>query len=114
MLARLNANTGNIFHHLGRYSHALKYYQLAHSVLSRERPLDGYVVLFNQATVYLCQGNPEQAFEPLNACRLYFETNDLTSFLARTYYNLAYAFYLQGRYQDSLAHLSKAKTFFSN
>ncbi len=37
---------------------------------------------------------------------------DLTSFLARTYYNLAYAFYLRGKYEDSLAHLSKAETLF--
>jgi tetratricopeptide (TPR) repeat protein len=110
--ARLDANTGNIYHRLGKYSSALKYYDLARHVLARERPLDGYVILFNQATIYLCQGNPQAAVNPLNSCISYFEDNQFSSFLGRTHYNLAYAYYLLGKYQNSLAHISTARSLF--
>lgn len=110
--ARIDANTGNIYHRLGRYRKALRYYELAHRRLAQERPLDGYVMLFNQATIYLCQGNPQPALDLLRSCLVYFQSNQLFSFAGRAMYNLAYAEYLSGKYQDSLIHLLGATEIF--
>ena len=112
LIARIDVNTGNIYHRVGKYPLALKYYRLAYDVLAEARPLDGYVVLFNEATVHLCQGNPRQAFEPLNQCISFFEKNSLSSFLGRAHYNLAYAYYLIGKYQDSLNYIARARSLF--
>jgi CHAT domain-containing protein/tetratricopeptide (TPR) repeat protein len=112
LIARVDVNTGNIYHRTGQYSLALKYYGLAHDVLAKARPLDGYVVLFNQATVFLCQRNPKEAFDPLNKCISFFEQKSLFSFLGRTHYNLAYAYFLLGKYQDSLHYIAKARGLF--
>ncbi|MCI0444538.1 CHAT domain-containing tetratricopeptide repeat protein [bacterium] len=108
--AKIFANTGNIYQHLGQYDQALKYYQKAYPILSNEQPGDGYILRFNQATSYLCSGNPENAVELLKTCQAYFEQENLSSFLARTHYNLAYGFYLKGKYHDALFHLNKART----
>lgn len=107
--AKVEANTGNIYQHLDRYSLALGSYRRAYPVLAREQPLDGYILLFNQATTHLCSGRPEEAIGLLESCRLFFETRGQFSFLARTHYNLAYGFYLLGKYQDALHHLGEAR-----
>jgi CHAT domain-containing protein len=108
--AKIFANAGNIYQHLGQYHKALKYYQKAYPILSSEQPGDGYILLFNQATSYLSSGNPDQAIELLQKCVAYFQHENLTSFLARTHYNLAYGFYLKGKYHDALFHLNEART----
>jgi len=108
--AKIFANAGNIYQHLGQYDQALKYYQKAYPILSNEKPGDGYILRFNQATSYLCSGNPENAVELLKSCRDYFEKQNLSSFLARTHYNIAYGFYLKGKYHDALFHLNEART----
>ena len=108
--AKIFANTGNIYQHLGQYDQALKFYQKAYPILSNEQPGDGYILRFNQATSYLCSGNPENAVALLKTCQTYFEQEKLSSFLARTHYNLAYGFYLKGKYHDALFHLNEART----
>lgn len=108
--AKIFANAGNIYQHLGQYDQALKYYQKAYPILSRVQPGDGYILRFNQATSYLCSGNPENAVELLKSCQEYFQQQNLSSFLARTHYNLAYSFYLKGKYHDALFHLNEART----
>lgn len=108
--AKIFANAGNIYQHLGQYDQALKYYQKAYPILSNEQPGDGYILRFNQATSYLCSGNPENAVDLLKSCQHYFEQQNLSSFLARTHYNIAYGFYLKGKYQDALFHLNEART----
>jgi CHAT domain-containing protein len=108
--AKILANAGNIYQHLGQYDQALKYYQKAYPILSNEQPGDGYILRFNQATSYLCSGNPENAVELLKSCQDYFQKQNLSSFLARTHYNIAYGFYLKGKYDDALFHLNEART----
>lgn len=107
--AKIFANAGNIYQHLGQYDQALKYYRKAYPILSTEQPGDGFILRFNQATSYLCSGNPENAVELLKSCQVYFEQKKLSSFLARTHYNLAYGFYLKGKYDDALFHLNEAR-----
>ena len=107
--AKVEANTGNIYQHLDRYTLALHSYQRAYPVLAREQPLDGYILLFNQATTHLCSAKPEAAIGLLESCRLYFETEGQASYVARTHYNLAYGHYLLGKYQDALHHLGEAR-----
>ncbi|MCI0606067.1 tetratricopeptide repeat protein, partial [bacterium] len=87
-LAKTHANMGNVYHNLGKYPLALKHYRIGYSTLHKERPLDGYVLLFNQASIHLCEGKPEQALDLLDRCRTYFEEQKLSSFLGRTYYNV--------------------------
>jgi CHAT domain-containing protein len=108
--AKIFANAGNIYQHLGQYDQALNYYAKAYPILSNEQPGDGYILRFNQATSYLCSGNPENAVELLKSCQHYFEQQNLSSFLARTHYNIAYGFYLKGKYHDALFHLNEART----
>lgn len=108
--AKIFANAGNIYQHLGQYHQALKYYQKAYPILSSEKPGDAYILRFNQATSYLCSGNPENAVDLLKSCQNYFQQENLSSFLARTHYNLAYGFYLKGKYHDALFHLNEART----
>jgi CHAT domain-containing protein/tetratricopeptide (TPR) repeat protein len=108
--AKIFANVGNIYQHLGQYDQALKYYQKAYPILSREKPGDAYILRFNQATSYLCSGNPENAVELLKSCEKYFEQENLSSFLGRTHYNIAYGYYLKGKYHDALFHLNEART----
>jgi CHAT domain-containing protein/tetratricopeptide (TPR) repeat protein len=48
--------------------------------------------------------------ELLRKCLAYFQQENLLSFLARTHYNLAYGFYLKGKYHDALFHLNEART----
>lgn len=110
--AKISANVGNVYQHLDRYPQALEHYKFAHQILSRERPLDGHVALFNQATVYLCSGEPAASLPLLKECRNFFEQENLSSFLGRTHYNLAFANHLLGKYQDALHHLAEARTFF--
>ncbi len=107
--AKILANTGNIYQHLDRYDRALHFYKKAYPLLSREQPGDGYILLFNQATTHLCAGHPREAVELLKQCLQYFQDQSLTSFLARTHYNLSYGFYLRGKYQDALFHLTEAR-----
>lgn len=107
--AKIEANTGNIYQHLDRYALALESYRRAYPVLAREQPLDGYILLFNQATALLCSARPESAIGLLESCRLFFESQSQFSYLARTHYNLAYGFYLLGKYQDALHHLGEAR-----
>jgi CHAT domain-containing protein len=108
--AKILANTGNIYQHLDRYDRALHFYKKAYPILSREQPGDGYILLFNQATTHLCAGHPREAIDLLTQCLQYFQEQNLTSFLARTHYNLSYGFYLQGKYQNALFHLTEART----
>ena len=111
-LAKTHANMGNVYHNLGKYSMALKHYRIGYSALHTERPLDGYVLLFNQASIHLCQGKPELALDLLSRCMKYFEEQNLSSFLGRTYYNVAYAYYVLGKYENALKYLSQAKFIF--
>jgi CHAT domain-containing protein len=108
--AKIFANAGNIYQHLGQYDQALKYYQKAYPILSKEQPGDGYILRFNEATSYLCSGNPETAVQLLKSCQDYFQKQNLSSFLARTHYNIAYGFYLKGKYHDALFHLNEARS----
>lgn len=110
--AKIYANTGNIYQHLDRYNLALRYYQRAYEVLSSERPLDAHVALFNRANLHLLTGDPDAALTLLEKCRDFFGRENLSHFLGSTHYNLAYAFYLLGKYQDSLSQISNARVIF--
>lgn len=111
--AKIHQNMGNIFQHTDRYSRALTFYNQAYRALSQERPLDGFIALFNQANIHLSTGNPEQALTLLKQCGNFFERESLSNLQGRVHYNLAYGYFLSGKYQDALAQLSTAKSIFS-
>ncbi|HET6268068.1 MAG TPA: tetratricopeptide repeat protein, partial [Acidobacteriota bacterium] len=110
--AKIYANLGNIYLHQDRYGPARKYYRLAFSMLRKERPLDGHIALFNEANIHLSTGQPVKATQLLETCRAFFSDNKMTHFLARTHYNLGYAKYLTGSYQEALDHVSVARQYF--
>jgi CHAT domain-containing protein len=110
--AKIYANLGNIYLHQDRYGPARKYYSLAYSMLRKERPLDGHIAHFNEANIYLSTGQPVKAIQLLETCRHFFSDNKMTHLLARTHYNLGYAKYLTGSYQEALDHVSVARQYF--
>src|SRR5262249_15877986 len=109
-VAKIEGNTGNIYQHLDRYDLALEFYRRSFPVVAPEQPLNGHILLFNQPTTHLCAARPEAAIELLESCRGFLQAEQQFSYLARTHYNLAYGFYLLGKYQDALHHLEEARS----
>lgn len=110
-LARLNLNTGNIFHRRDRFSEAIKWYQRAYRYflvdVERDPEATG-VALHNIAMCYVSLNNFHGAFAAHQEARQFAEAHGMRVLVAQSDYNIAALHYLRGEHSRALRILLEA------
>jgi CHAT domain-containing protein len=102
--AKILSNIGNVYHRTDRNTTALKYYDLARSLLEKQGGAPLVTVDFNRANVLLNLGMVGEAERLYVHCAKEFEDFGLTLAAGKARYSLAYLYFLSDRYTESLAN----------
>jgi len=109
-LARLEINIGNIFHRQDRFREALEHYQRAHSRLLSTKDAEGIIAaLHNIAMCMSMLNEPEEALKAYEQVREFCQEREMPLAIAQADYNIAYLFYLRGRYVHAVDMLRDAR-----
>jgi CHAT domain-containing protein/tetratricopeptide (TPR) repeat protein len=101
--ARLDTNTGNIFHRLDRPGEALKWYDRARRTFRRLRDADGVALAeFNRGNVLVLLGRIDEARTAYESARDRFRERGHTLGVAEADYGLAYLLTVEHRLTDAL------------
>lgn len=111
-LARLDINIGNIFHRQDRFREALACYEQAHSRLLSARDSEGIIAALHNAAVCLIALNEyEKALSAYGMARNVARKRRMPLAVAQAEYNIAYLYYLRGRYGRAIQMLRAARKF---
>jgi CHAT domain-containing protein/tetratricopeptide (TPR) repeat protein len=101
-VARLDSNTGNIYHRLDKYRDALRCYDRARRTFEKlGRPYEGALVDFNRANVLTSLGEFDRAMALYRSAREQFRERGQEPRVAQVDYNVAYLYYLTDRYDKA-------------
>lgn len=102
-IARLDTNTGNIFHRLDRPAEALRWYDRALRTFRRLRDADGAALAeFNRGNVLVLLGRIDEARTAYEAARSHFRNRGQALGVAEADYGLAYLLTMEHRLTDAL------------
>jgi CHAT domain-containing protein len=107
-LARLDLNTGNIFHRQDRFSEALKWYQKAYRYFIRDGDKDPEatgVALHNIAMCKVSLNDFQGAFAAHQEARAFADKHGMQVLVAQSDYNIATLHYLRGEYSRAIRML---------
>jgi CHAT domain-containing protein len=107
-LARLDLNTGNIFHRQDRFAEALKWYQKAYRyfILDGEKdPEATGVALHNIAMCKVSLNDFQGAFAGHQEARAFADAHGMHVLVAQSDYNIATLHYLRGEYSRAIRML---------
>ena len=108
-LARLDLNTGNIFHRQDRFKEAFSNYQRAYSQLLPDKDPEGILVaLHNMAVCLTAMNESEKALDAYAEVRSFCKKHDMPLAMAQAEYNVAYLYFLKGEYGLAIELLRKA------
>ncbi len=111
-LARLDINVGNIFHRQDRFREALDCYESAYSQLLPAKDTEGIVAALHNAAVCLISLNEyEKALATYSLVRKFANKGNMPLAVAQAEYNIAYLYYLRGRYGQAIEMLQAARKF---
>jgi CHAT domain-containing protein len=107
-VARLNLNTGNIFHRQDRFAEALRWYRLAHRYFSRNPEKDPEamgVALHNIAMCRVSLNDFPGALDANQQARAFAEKHGMRVLVAQADYNIAALHYLRGEHSHAIRML---------
>jgi CHAT domain-containing protein len=107
-LARLDLNTGNIFHRQDRFGEALKWYRRAHRyffVDAEKDPEAMGVALHNIAMCLVSLNDFHGAFAAHEEARAFADKHDMRVLVAQADYNIAALHYLRGDHSRAIRML---------
>jgi CHAT domain-containing protein len=111
-LARLDINVGNVFHRQDRFREALDCYERAYSQLLPAKDTEGIVAALHNAAVCLTAMNEyERALSTYSLVRKWGQKGHMPLAVAQAEYNIAYLYYLRGRYGQAIEMLRAARKF---
>ena len=111
-LARLDINIGNIFHRQDRFREALACYEKAYSRLLPARDSEGIIAaLHNAAVCQIALNEYEKALSTYGMARKVARKRRMPLAVAQAEYNIAYLYYLRGRYGQAIEMLRAARKF---
>lgn len=107
-LARLDLNTGNIFHRQDQFSEALKWYRRAHRYFTADPERDPEatgVALHNIAMCLVSLNDFQGAFAAHSQARSFAEKHGMRLLVAQADYNIAALHYLRGEHSRAIRML---------
>ncbi len=110
-LARLDLNSGNIFHRQDRFAEALKWYQRAHRYFFMDPEKDPEamgVALHNIAMCKVSLNDFQGAFAAHQEARIFAESHGMRVLVAQSDYNIAALHYLRGEHSRAIRMLLDA------
>ena len=111
-LARLDINVGNVFHRQDRFGEALDCYERAYSQLLPAEDTEGIIAALHNAAVCLIAMNEyEKALATYTLVRKVGKEGEMPLAVAQAEYNIAYLYYLRGRYGQAIEMLRAARKF---
>ncbi|KPJ52827.1 hypothetical protein AMJ39_06775 [candidate division TA06 bacterium DG_24] len=103
LVAKLDTNTGNIYHRLDRYREALRCYGRAKRTFGRlGKSYEQALVDFNRANVLTSLGEFDKALALYQSARGQFAERGQGPRVAQVDYNIAYLFFLTDRYHQAI------------
>jgi CHAT domain-containing protein len=109
-LARLNINVANVYHRQNRFAEALAAYERAYRELLPHKDVEGIgAALHNMAVCLIALDDFGRALEVYRRVRAHCAQHDMPLIACQADYNIAYLFYLRGRYTKALELLRAAK-----
>jgi CHAT domain-containing protein/predicted negative regulator of RcsB-dependent stress response len=114
-LARLDLNTGNIFHRQDRFEEALKWYRRAHRyffVDAEKDPEAMGVALHNIAMCLVSLNDFHGAFAAHEEARAFADKHDMRVLVAQADYNIAALHYLRGDHSRAIRMLLESLAVF--
>ena len=114
-LARLDINVGNILHRQDRFREALDCYERAFARLQPAKDTEGIIAaLHNAAVCQIALNEYEQALRTYKLVRKSGQKGRMPLAVAQADYNIAYLYYLRGRYGQAVEMLRAAQKFSEN
>src|SRR5579864_6548469 len=111
-LARLDINVGNVFHRQDQFRKALRCYKRAYSRLLQVKDTEGTVVaLHNIAVCQIALNDYENVLSTYRLARRAGQEGRMPLAVAQADYNIAYLYYLRGRYGQAIEMLRTARKF---
>jgi CHAT domain-containing protein len=111
-LARLDINVGNVFHRQDQFRKALRCYRRAYSRLLQVKDTEGIVAaLHNVAVCQIALNEYEHALSTYRLVRRTGQKGRMPLAVAQADYNIAYLYYLRGRYGQAIEMLRAARKF---
>jgi CHAT domain-containing protein len=111
-LARLDINVGNVFHRQDRFQEALDCYERAYSRLLPAKDTEGIIAALHNAAVCLIALNEfEKALSTYKLVLKAARKGHMPLAVAQAEYNIAYLYYLRGRYGQAIEVLRTARKF---
>jgi CHAT domain-containing protein/tetratricopeptide (TPR) repeat protein len=104
-LARLDLNTGNIFHRQDRFAEALRWYRRAHHYLFLDSEKDAEamgVALHNIAMCKVSLNDFHGALAAHQEARMFAEKHGMSVLVAQSDYNIAALHYMRGEYNRAI------------
>jgi CHAT domain-containing protein/predicted negative regulator of RcsB-dependent stress response len=112
-LARLEINTGNIFHRQDRFEEALSCYERAYQGLLNRQDAEGLAIVLGNLAVCLVSLNDfGRALQTFERARSVCEQNGMPILVAQSDYNIAYLYYLRGDYSQAIDGLYASRRAF--
>ncbi len=110
--ARVMTNIGNVYHRLDRNREALQYYDRARAIFEKQGGLQLALVDFNRANIYTNLNRLDEAEKLYRQTAEIYHRQGLAIAEAKIEYSLAYLYFLQSRYTDSLATFDRVMDSF--
>lgn len=108
-LARLEINTGNIYHRQDRFAEARDCYERAYRELLKHDDAEGLAaVLSNLSTCYISLNEFAKALETHRLARAHCQQKNMPILVAQADYNIAYLYFLRGEYGRAIQMLHEA------
>ena len=109
-LARLDINSGNLFHRQDRFSEALECYERAYAQLLPDKDVEGIIAsLHNIAVCRIMLNDYANALDAYERAREFCRAHTMPLALAQADYNIAYLYYLRGNYGRAIEMLRAAR-----
>jgi tetratricopeptide (TPR) repeat protein len=109
-LARLEINTGNIYHRQDRFAEALSAYEDAYARLLPLKNAEGVAVaLGNMAVCLISLNDFARALDTHQRARAFCDEHGMPKLVALADYNIAYLYYFRGQYERAIEELKKTR-----
>ncbi|NIP44759.1 MAG: CHAT domain-containing protein [candidate division Zixibacteria bacterium] len=114
LAARVMTNIGNIYHRLDKNHMAIRYYDRAREIFSKEGGIPLAIVDYNRANIFANMGEIEKAEKLYHETSKIYREAGIAINAVKTDYSLAYLYFLTDRYTLALKAFEKVHQDFMN